>query len=343
MSLTRTWYTVADFNIPAQPDDTSLRKYFVWGLKAMLCQNITSANNGPNGAPPVSAKWTVEGSSDSVTAGMDAVDRWGTTFDATKIVNDGYSDPRSWIVLKGPGVTPFYVLIAAQSQTTNTPDYTRIHISWSTAAFTGGTTTVLPSNTKPFGYATTGTSSGAIFCDSASLSGSWRLNFVTSAAGHHAYIIVKNGGGIAACQSFLSLWPVKGHVSDQTPYIGILNFLAAGSAKANPVWLTNNWTRGYLDSGQSETAVVYPVAATSSTQPATDRIQSINPVSSKWDEWPTGVVGLSTGFEVYRGQLEDVGFLSSAAPLGTTWPVGGPVERVNIGGMLIPMGYPPTL
>lgn len=342
MSLTRTWYTAADYLIPAQASDTLLRQYLVWGLKALLCQNITTANNGPNGAPPVSVKWTVEGSSNGTTAGMDAVDRWGTTFTAANLVNDGYSDARSWIVLKGPGVTPFYLRIAMQSTSAGTPDYAQVHLAWSNAAFTGGSTTALPTSTKEFGHTTTLTT-GAMTFTNATIANVWRLNLVTSAAGHFMFIVCKGGAGISAAHFLAGIWPLRGHVSDAAPYVAVINYNAGnGAARASAAWNIDNFSRNYIDSASVPLQVLYP-NVNQTTTPVTDLITSINPMSTKWDEWPTPVVSSAAGTELFRGTLEDIGWLSASAPLAATWPPGGPVERVNIGGMILPFGYALTL
>lgn len=345
MSLTRTWYTVADYLVPAQPDNQTLQQYLVWGLKALLCQNITTANNGPNGAPPVGVKWTVEGSSNGVTAGMDAVDRWGTTFTASNLINDGYSDARSWIVLKGPGGTPFYCRIAMQSTAATTPAYGNIHVSWSTTAFTGGTTTALPTSTKEFGYAPGAPTSvqPSVTFTNATTANTWRLNIVQSAAGHFLYVIMKGGAGISANHSMIGLWPIRGSVSDLTPYFGFVNYNAgSGAGKATASWHSDNFGRNYVDSVSIPLQVLYPNYGGTANS-ITDLILASNPIVGKWDEHPTPVISSATGAEVYRGTLEDVGWLSIGAPFAATWPLGGPVERVNLCGSIWPFGYALTV
>lgn len=99
----------------------------VWWWKDFLAR---AANTAP---------WTVEGSSDASTAGMDAVDRWTTSFVAALVVYDNPGTPHSWIVLKSPGLIgtrTWYILF----------DYNRNNfweqcdITLSDAEFTGGST-----------------------------------------------------------------------------------------------------------------------------------------------------------------------------------------------------------
>jgi hypothetical protein len=82
-------------------------RYQMWALKALLLGQLGGFTQG---------LWTVYGSSDGVTAGMDAVDRWGSTYDSTKLVRANSTDglPRSWIVLMSPLMNGynFYLNIA---------------------------------------------------------------------------------------------------------------------------------------------------------------------------------------------------------------------------------------
>jgi hypothetical protein len=50
----------------------------------------------------------------------------------------------------------------------------------------------------------------------------------------------------------------------------------------------------------------------------------------------------SAGSVQVRGVLEDWGLLSANAPQFGTSPPGGPIERVNLGGIILPMGVVPV-
>lgn len=86
-----------------------------------------------------SSPWTVEGSSNSVAAGMDAVDRWVTN---TNIVGATPGTAHSWIVLYQVG-TGLRVCIDMSSSTMSSAT-----IVFSPNAFTGGSTTARPTATQ---------------------------------------------------------------------------------------------------------------------------------------------------------------------------------------------------
>lgn len=74
----------------------NIEKNYWWMLKAALRNELGSTTAGTRHANSV---WTCIGSSDGVTAALDGVDRWGATFDPTKLIsNNGGS--HSWIILE---------------------------------------------------------------------------------------------------------------------------------------------------------------------------------------------------------------------------------------------------
>jgi hypothetical protein len=115
--------------------------HLLWYLKALACNQIAlTAWDGTAVAIGASAgKWSVKGSSDGVTAGMDNVDRLGGgVYDGTKWVRAGEGTAHSWVVLQDPsGTWNLCVNFAGSS------DYLTDFIL-SKNAFTGGSTTARP-------------------------------------------------------------------------------------------------------------------------------------------------------------------------------------------------------
>lgn len=100
MATNRTWYTEANY-VNADSSTAALSaKSVLWGMKALLCGDVGGANQGHTGARPNSSKWTVEYSSNSVTA--NSSDNWGTTFNGANMVRAAFNSPHSSIVLKSP-------------------------------------------------------------------------------------------------------------------------------------------------------------------------------------------------------------------------------------------------
>src|SRR3954451_9780282 len=114
-----------------------LSRAFVWWMKAFLTGQIGGAAQG---------LWSVYGSCDGVTAGLDAVDRWTLAFDGTKIVRAAAGVAHSWMVLKSPLLaTPAGDLnFSAILDFSGVADSTPLNLVFCKTAPPGGTTTARP-------------------------------------------------------------------------------------------------------------------------------------------------------------------------------------------------------
>lgn len=98
--------------------------------------------------------WTVEGSSDGSTGGMDTVNRWwnGGTFLVTKMpYQSSGGQPLGWMVIKSPSALgPIYLLFARGAGTalgfSGTVDSRIVYVWASRSAFTGGSATTRPTS-----------------------------------------------------------------------------------------------------------------------------------------------------------------------------------------------------
>lgn len=100
-SVTRTWYDKRNVNFPDVTTNENACKSLYWVMKQLLKGGATATGDIAVPGRPAGI-WTVYGSSDGVTAAMDGVDRWGDTFDATKLVFNFVTNnttPHSWIIL----------------------------------------------------------------------------------------------------------------------------------------------------------------------------------------------------------------------------------------------------
>lgn len=137
-SKSKTWqylWNTAVGGTGAQGTDAQSLVYTL-KTKLLAMRNAVDGSGNPSGATPI---FTVSGSSDRSTAGMDGADRWT---DSTKCVFTNGA-VGSWIVLKnnGSGLTAaYYVLLSLQSNGTN--NYWFVGISYS--GFSGGSTTANP-------------------------------------------------------------------------------------------------------------------------------------------------------------------------------------------------------
>lgn len=110
---------------------------------ASLLFNIKEALVGNHGA--TSGKWSVVRSSNGTA--VDNSDLWQTLSD---VVSPANGNPRSWIVLKSPGVVPYWLVLEFQFNTSGTV-VASVRAEFYTAEPTGGTTTVAPTGTGLIG------------------------------------------------------------------------------------------------------------------------------------------------------------------------------------------------
>jgi hypothetical protein len=105
----------------------------------LLLYNIKSALVGWTNSP-----WTVSGSSDKTTAGMDSVDRWT---DSSKVLwADKSLGAHSWIVLKQTGISSTFELLIDLWDYNFNPR--RVFISVDPAGFTDGSITARPTGSS---------------------------------------------------------------------------------------------------------------------------------------------------------------------------------------------------
>lgn len=183
--LSGTWYSSGNQDTPDNSSDANTAKAMLWLIKAMLTGQVIGPTVGVGGAPPVSAHWTIRGSSDGVTAGHDQVDRWGSSYDVTKLVRGSGGAARSWVVLLSPAGLrdgPWYMTIAMDGT-----DDSKCTIKFSKGEPSGGTTTATPSGASEFGVlpATANFKQGAAV--------TYRLNLALEANGAFVAAFVRAG------------------------------------------------------------------------------------------------------------------------------------------------------
>lgn len=136
---------VVTTNIPIPlTSAVDLAKYTLWYWKAFLTGQIGGA---------VSGLWACAGSSDAVTGAMDGLDRWGATYDGTKIVVNSAGSAHSWFVLRSPTMAgqTWYILIDYSSSSFNVVILSLGVVS----APTGGSNTTSPTVTNAAPLAST--------------------------------------------------------------------------------------------------------------------------------------------------------------------------------------------
>lgn len=329
MALSKTYY--ADFNIAYDNGSSSLNlmRSLVFGIKALL-KGTKTGTNGPAGAAPGSSFWTVLGSSDGSTAGIDGTDRWTDTFDSSKLVRAAAGVAHSWVILSH-ATTATWLLIDL-----GTASDTTFNLLFSRTAFTGGSITARPTATQEYGFTT------ASIADTTTAV-THRLSKVTDAAGNFFIFGAKTSAGL------FHTW--LGHTvlgsprtGDSHPYVAIYESSVTGRGAGTYTGAMGRSTaaagvQARSPNGASPgdvgatTGIVLPQSSyfTVTHNNASDSLRDAFPA---WFWWRGGSGTLSGT----RGKLPDVGMVNAGTNPGDVSPATGDSERVVVGNFLVPNG-----
>ncbi len=334
---TRTWYSHVDFDMSVLDFTTTQKRdaSSFWLLKAFLKGEAIGPNVGYNGPPPVSSRWTVEGSSDGVTAGMDGVDRWGSTFDTSKLVVAG--GPRSWIVLKSPPTFtdgPVYMVIHLA------PIFTGLALQLSVTPFTGGDINNPPTSTtwrnasaNDAYFQLLGTAAGVT---------NLRAHFSVDSEGHFYFFMSQNGSGLV--NGFLTVNEIsQGARSTDVAKWGLFWFPAQSIPNAGSYWnyftrLLNQWHRLSFMTPHGGGRVTFE----SNTAVASDGLVQMMPAYASIDTLTDGAGFFGNPLDWgIKGMIRDA-YRGFAMALGAA-PATGGVEQIHIlNGIWIPITIKPT-
>jgi len=264
--------------------------------------------------------WTVKGSSDSVTAGMDGVDRWT---DYTKLV---WSSNFSWIVLErtaaGGAGKDFELLIVC---TNSNAQYGSVHGSW--AGFTGGTINTAPTATDTYQFV-----NANYWCNTFGVGVGFDcvLQAFTSTDGavNRLVVLQNNTPVLYACFETINN-PVAGWTH---PFVACWypnRDLSLGSFTDNARLIAYDanapagWFANYMTC-ESHVAATTP-----------ERTPYLNQFSLESPLYLIGIASTAANKRGRHGQLYDIWWGSPTRLIGDTYPEGGTGAFVNIGGNLV--------
>lgn len=335
----RTYYTDCDYALD-NSSTTNIVKSIYWAFKASLKKEILNVNSAPVTA------WTCEGSSDASTAGMDGVDRLGTSsFDATKWTKAAAGVAHTWIVLRNSTIGVWLTL----DWITGLSD-SAISMYISSVAPTGGTTLNRP------------TSTNEVILNS----GSWNMILAivgTTACkahrcfdseGYFIFGVSQNGSGVM--HTILALQKVTEYrASDPYPWVFIkdtgTNATSAALLGANTTAVTTTlqWrctapaSRCFAVDGLTTMSVVPAFWASSSTNLWQGGTQTLaDAADGKFDDAPVYMLGI-TGSVSVKGRLYDWRLTAGPATL-SIFPAAVPsMTHMVMGNCWIPWTAVPTL
>lgn len=329
MALSKTYYTRMNVPVADFSTSTNLMKSIVWALKAFMKGEISTGTVGSEGDAPSSSYWTVEASSDSVSANLAGSDLWTSTFNASKIVRAAAGVAHSWIVLKSPAALgPFYVCI----DIAGAADTTAMSIFASKTAFsTGGTITARPTSATEW----TVMPNGSTFFEA--VNQAYSVHYICDANGAFTFHTSKNSAGIFS--GLVAMLPLIGtKPSEAHNLFGAWHHFT--SSRGAPTgtgiaWNGRTYNNGAVMSGGMQ-------ASTFGGQAFAGSIGANAADGSKWDVLPVILGNVNASAAGIRGQVPDVGIVGTPA-VGASDPSTSAQERFVAGDFLFPGSVVPIL
>lgn len=336
MSTSKQWYTSANLALADSTTASRCAHSSIWGFGAMLLGNL-SGTNGPEGARPGTCYWTLEGSSNSTTAGIDTTDRlhFAGSFTNADWVRANAGTAHTWFVIKSPSAVldgPWYFCFDYIGPTN---DQT-CTIAFSKNVFSGGSITARPTSTGE------SVATGFQFCSTTAAAGKIHLNI--DANGSFRWLRSRNGTGYF--DTFISVESlVEYHTTDPSRTYCLLQFVDSGRGTMGDNF--NGVIRGLSLNGTSALTGAdaniadiwfYPSSTTLSSYTTT------NVIDGTVDALPCCYIYENTvGRKGMRGRYPDMWECGSQVAVGSVFPSVGNIERVLLGSKMIAMSVAPSL
>jgi len=339
-ALSQSYFTRGNIPVPDTSTATLISKWSQWGLKASLMNQISTGSTA--GTRHANSVWTCLGSSDGTTGALDGVDRWGSTFDAAKIVGAASGTAHSWIALRN-AASGYDTVIDINSTVTGNAG---LRAMKTTGGLTGGTAAVCPqtpANTEEW------------LCGAAAVSAATGSGYVTwgDAAGvglpNYAHFVTNDDGtcwwwgmtiaGAGRFNVWTGFWKgVGGSPSDTRNQW----FMKTGSATTGDGFPTasifaNNMTltrRGYNNVGVSTRGARYLTYGA-----ATIENQGVDKETGNYLVLPMDLM-VPEPLPVFCGAFPDLYFTTASGRVGYCYPSAASMQMIVAGNCLVPCGLP---
>lgn len=279
--------------------------------------------------------WTVAGSNDTVTAGMDAVDRWldPDTDIKFSVSDSGGTKSRSWIVLQNVEGGQLLIDCRRNDNPGGSGNSARdIYIQWSpTGGYTGGSTTTHPTATD-----------NRTLCSNA-----W-LADINGAATFKVHVLGTTDGATTIVlftrNSLCTARWIFTTVIDEASAIWTLPYIADASHAATS---TETRAPSYSELFDAETfqGVLTPGgiqfnASLSTWASVNDgigqRLLVPNDFTGENPFLPIGVVSTTVGARARLGRIPDLWFGNAAVVTGTPFPADNTYQFAQFGDLIVP-------
>lgn len=330
------WHTRAEVAFPDTLNLQQTQRSYLWCIKAALCDQLAGGITSGTRAP--GSVWTVAGSCNGVAAGMDGVDRWGSTFTPANLVRAPEGTAHSWIVLQSPAAFGMWLLLNYNASSEGGAG-----ITLSNGPYTGGSVTAKPTSTNETSIQQATPNSWASQMGVETTFGvTYRFGFSVNQNGEFNWWSNRVAAGLF--NGFGALRTIKDrHSSDLWPFTGFSDNSAfsrgAGSpatcfATGNAAMRTPNLAVRSSQSGWSTPAFGSAVSF--------GGVAPIDVLRNEHIALPIfGYTG-DAGQSAWRGRLQDL-YVCGNPVVGGSWPTMGAQQYMVVNGLLVPSGVPPTL
>lgn len=329
MATDLVWQFTPNYDYPLATSQANAGKSFLWLVVEMLTGGLARVDASNVAVVTPHALWTVVGSSDGVTAGMDGVNRWhnGGVFDATKFVHS--TGVHSWVVLRSPAVLGDIWLTLDCAQ--NTIGFFNLHLS--SAAPTGGTTATSPAQTG-----------NIVFTNDSVANGTTARRFYGMVAANGEFIFL---GAIAASAVFCDAFFVKkgenAMPEDPFPFLVFHDVTAAGVMRSNGQLISGlNRMFSKTAAGASTAACVMEYRSGSGGSTGYLTGVTTDPFNGKMVDLPAFASTYNTW--TWKGKLVDFKLTQASGADGLLSPTTGAPEWMKVGMVWLPCcGVGPNL
>lgn len=335
MALSKTYYSTMNRALDDVTTTTRVASSTLFALKEFLMGGI-SGTNGPEGARPSSAYWTLVQNCDSVTVNTSGTDLLGgATYDNTKWVRANGA-AHTWYVLKSPSgmMDSFWYLTVDWNATT---DQT-CNFVLSRTLPSGGTTSARPTTTNEVLRAN-------IFAEASANAA--KTHFITDANGNFWFLESRNGQGYFQFGMGVQEL-VEARSSGDSARVAMLTCQAVANRGAwDFVGNGNNAAFMLTNTGTPPTAnqtkILLPQGYSAAATTTYSNVNT-NSIDSKVDRLPIFYIYDNTASSTgVRGRVPDVFIGSSQVAVGSTEPSSGTPEEMCVGGIWIPCSVAPSL
>ncbi len=336
LTLERSYAAAVDFNLPDVSTLQLMYRSTLWAIKAALKNTVLTTGI------PTSSAWAVDYSCDSVTAGAagDGVDRWGDTFDGTKIVRAAAGTAHSWMVLKHASLG-YWACIDYSGAADN-----NVVIAFSKTAFTGGTTTGRPASTSEFAMALT------TFWDAGYAAGTAKIHKCVTSGGE--FILLWGRTGTNRMAGALALQAVTDtFATDSTPMVGIFD---SAATTVNPLNQENSFfssaaTPGMRSRSHNNAANIHcvpliprPSQNSATSFYGTSWMPTTDASDGKYVDESVRLAVITSPYIGFKGRLIDWRLCGHGIAEGTMFQQADlSLSHVKIGGCWLPFTVAPSL